>query len=63
MAAQAQADMISVRGAFAPIATTSAFVGGLVAQEAIKLVTSQYVPLDNIALVDLVKSGLEKYKL
>jgi amyloid beta precursor protein binding protein 1 len=43
--------------------TTSAFIGGIVAQEAIKLITAQYVPLDNTCIIDLVKSALEKYRL
>jgi amyloid beta precursor protein binding protein 1 len=33
-----------------------------VAQEAIKLVTNQYMPLDNTVIINLVKSSLEKYK-
>jgi amyloid beta precursor protein binding protein 1 len=36
--------------------TTAAFLGGLVAQESIKLVTNQYMPVDNMVIVDLVKS-------
>ncbi|KDQ10726.1 hypothetical protein BOTBODRAFT_488758 [Botryobasidium botryosum FD-172 SS1] len=36
--------------------TTAAFLGGLVAQEAIKLVTKQYVPLEGVCVVDLVAS-------
>jgi amyloid beta precursor protein binding protein 1 len=42
--------------------TTAAFLGGIVAQEAIKLVTNQYMPLDNTVIADLVKSTLEKFK-
>lgn len=52
-----------VRGGFATPPTTAAFFGGIVGQEVIKLVTNQYTPLDNTAVVDLVKSGLEKFKL
>ncbi|KAL1413018.1 hypothetical protein Q8F55_000767 [Vanrija albida] len=52
-----------VRGGFATPPTTAAFLGGIVGQEVIKLVTNQYTPLDNTAVVDLVKSGLEKFKL
>ncbi|KAJ9110209.1 hypothetical protein QFC20_003061 [Naganishia adeliensis] len=51
------------RGGFGCLPTTSAFIGGIVAQEAIKLITAQYVPLDNTCLIDLVKSSLEKYRL
>lgn len=53
---------IRVRGGFGTLPTTAAFLGGLVAQEAIKLVTGQYNPLDNTVIVDLVKSGMEKFK-
>lgn len=38
-------------------------MGGIVAQEAIKHVTNQYQPLDNTVSVDLIKSGIEKFKL
>lgn len=58
---QGQADD-SVRGGFSTLPTTAAFLGGIVAQEAIKLVTNQYMPLDNTVIVDLVKSSMEKYK-
>ncbi|KAI0788968.1 hypothetical protein BC629DRAFT_470320 [Irpex lacteus] len=40
----------------ADLPNTSAFLGGLVAQEAIKLVTKQYVPVDGYCVVDLVGS-------
>lgn len=53
----------SVRGGFFTPPTTAALFGGLSAQEVIKLVTNQYRPLDNTAVVDLVKSGIEKFKL
>lgn len=52
----------SVRAGFAVLPTTAAFVGGIVAQEAIKLVTNQYIPLDNTVIIDLVKSTLDKMK-
>lgn len=54
---------LSVRGDFGALPTTAAFVGGLVAQEAIKLVTNQYMPLDNTLIVDLVKSTTAVLKL
>ncbi|ODN77962.1 hypothetical protein L202_05055 [Cryptococcus amylolentus CBS 6039] len=50
------------RGGFATIPTTAALVGGVVAQEVIKLVTNQYTPLDNTVVFDLIKSGSAKYK-
>lgn len=46
----------SARGGFGSLPTTAAFIGGLVAQEAIKLVTNQYMPVDNMVIVDLIKS-------
>ncbi|RSH77611.1 uncharacterized protein EHS24_003171 [Apiotrichum porosum] len=52
-----------VRGGFLTPPTTAAFFGGIAAQEVIKLVTNQYNPLDNTAVVDLVKSGVDKFKL
>ncbi|GHJ85507.1 hypothetical protein NliqN6_1909 [Naganishia liquefaciens] len=52
-----------MRGGFGCLPTTSAFIGGIVAQEAIKLITAQYIPLDNTCIIDLVKSSLEKYRL
>ncbi len=53
----------SCRGGFCTLPTTAAFLGGVVAQEAIKLVTSQYVPLNNTVIVDLIKGGIRKYTL
>lgn len=41
----------------------SALVGGLVAQEALKVITRQYVPLDNTCIFDGVHSRTEMYKL
>lgn len=51
------------RGGFGCLPNTAAMLGGVVAQEAIKLVTNQYMPLDNTAVFDLVKSASEKFKL
>ncbi|OCF74002.1 amyloid beta protein binding protein 1 [Kwoniella mangroviensis CBS 8886] len=51
------------RGGFGTLPTTAAFLGGIVAQEAIKLVTNQYTPLDNTVIVNLVKSESAKFKL
>ncbi|OWT36091.1 amyloid beta protein binding protein 1 [Cryptococcus neoformans] len=51
-----------IRGGFATIPTTAAFVGGIVAQEAIKLVTNQYTPLDNTVVLNLIKSESFKFK-
>ncbi|KZT52363.1 putative ubiquitin-activating enzyme subunit [Calocera cornea HHB12733] len=38
------------------IPTTAALVGGMVAQEAIKFITRQYVPIAGTCMVDLIKS-------
>jgi len=42
------------RSPTADIPTTAAFLGGLVAQEAIKMITKQYVPINGYCVVDLV---------
>lgn len=44
------------RAPTAELPNTAAFVGGLVAQEAIKMITRQYVPVDGYCVVDLVDS-------
>ena len=36
--------------------TVAAFMGGMVAQEAIKMITKQYVPVNGHCVVDLVGS-------
>lgn len=54
--------IFSIRGGFATIPTTAAFVGGIVGQEAIKLVTNQYTPLDNTVVLNLIKSESSKFK-
>ncbi|KAL9109167.1 MAG: hypothetical protein Q9227_006092 [Pyrenula ochraceoflavens] len=41
----------------------SALTGGMVAQEAIKIITRQYVPVDGTAIFDGVKSRVETLKL
>ncbi|KAA8650939.1 hypothetical protein EYZ11_001845 [Aspergillus tanneri] len=41
----------------------SALTGGLVAQEALKVLTRQYVPLDNTCIFDGVRSSSEMYRL
>ncbi|EIM83859.1 uncharacterized protein STEHIDRAFT_123436 [Stereum hirsutum FP-91666 SS1] len=40
----------------ADVPNTAAFVGGLVAQEAIKMITKQYVPINGYCVADLVDS-------
>ncbi|OJT14239.1 NEDD8-activating enzyme E1 regulatory subunit [Trametes pubescens] len=44
------------RAPTADIPNMAAFLGGLVAQEAIKMITEQYVPLNGYCVVDLVDS-------
>lgn len=41
--------------------TTAALVGGLAGQEAIKLITNQYIPLNGTCVIDLVKGGMARY--
>ncbi|KAJ6470116.1 hypothetical protein C8R47DRAFT_1187793 [Mycena vitilis] len=40
----------------ADLPNTAAFLGGLVAQEVIKMITKQYVPIDSYCVVDLVET-------
>ncbi|KAK7062777.1 hypothetical protein VNI00_000266 [Paramarasmius palmivorus] len=40
----------------ADLPNTAAFLGGLVAQEAIKMITKQYVPINGCCVVDLIES-------
>ncbi|EIW72572.1 hypothetical protein TREMEDRAFT_58742 [Tremella mesenterica DSM 1558] len=51
-----------IRGGFGTLPTTAALLGGVVAQETIKLITAQYAPLDNTVVFDLIKSQSEKWK-
>lgn len=46
----------SVRAPTADLPNTASFVGGLVAQEAIKMITKQYVPVNGYCVVDLVET-------
>jgi len=41
----------------------SAFLGGCVAHESIKLLTGQYVPIDNIVLYNAVSSNVSNFKV
>ena len=40
----------------ADLPNTAAFLGGMIAQEAIKMITKQYVPVNGYCVVDLVDS-------
>ena len=44
------------RAPTADLPNMAAFLGGLVAQEAIKMITEQYVPLNGYCVVDLIES-------
>ena len=46
----------SVRAPDADLPNTAAFLGGLVAQESIKMITRQYIPVLGYCVVDLVDS-------
>ncbi|KAJ2717221.1 hypothetical protein H4R19_000165 [Coemansia spiralis] len=46
------------RGGFQELHNVLALTGGIVAQEAIKLITHQYVPHDNICIIDTANSKL-----
>lgn len=48
--------LYSARAPTAELPNTAAFLGGLVAQEAIKLITRQYVPVKGYCVVDLIGS-------
>lgn len=52
-----------VRAGHSDLPNTAAFLGGTAAQEAIKLVTKQYVPLDNTAVYDGIKQAIGVFKL
>lgn len=41
----------------------SAFIGGCCAQEAIKLITHQYVPIDNVLLYNGIRQSTNTFKL
>ena len=44
------------RAPTADLPNMAAFLGGLVAQEAIKMITEQYVPLNGYCVVDLIET-------
>ncbi|KAL4401418.1 NEDD8 activating enzyme [Malassezia pachydermatis] len=51
------------RGAWSDTPSTAALVGGLVAQEVIKILTVQYLPLDNTCVYDGVSAALGSFRL
>jgi NEDD8-activating enzyme E1 regulatory subunit len=44
----------SVRAPTADLPNVAAFLGGMVAQEAIKMITRQYIPVNGYCVIDLV---------
>lgn len=46
----------SARSPSADIPNTAAFLGGLVAQEVIKMITKQYIPISGVCTVDLIET-------
>ena len=44
----------SVRAPTADLPNVAAFLGGIVAQEAIKMITGQYIPVNGSCVIDLV---------
>ena len=42
---------------------TSALIGGIVAQEAIKLLTHQYIPIDNTLVYDGLKNTMKTFEI
>lgn len=47
---------LSERAPTADLPNMAAFLGGLVAQEAIKMITNQYVPVNGYCVVDLIQT-------
>lgn len=46
----------SVRAPTADLPNTAALLGGMVAQEVIKMITKQYIPIDGSCLIDLIET-------
>lgn len=53
----------SVRFADQETANIAALMGGLVAQEAIKLITKQYIPVNNTCIFNGIASTSKVYEL
>ncbi|TIA95807.1 hypothetical protein E3P94_03548 [Wallemia ichthyophaga] len=52
-----------VRGGGSDLPNTAAFLGGLASQEIIKVITNQYIPIDNYCIIDLIKSTTSVLKM
>lgn len=48
---------LSVRAPTAELPTTAAFLGGIVAHEAIKMITKQYIPVTGHCVIDLIETS------
>lgn len=44
------------RAPFSELPNTAAFLGGMVAQEVIKMITKQYVPVKGYCVIDLIET-------
>lgn len=55
--------LTSVRGAQSDLASTAGLVAGVVAQEIIKVLTVQYLPLDNTCVYDGVAQAIGSIRL
>lgn len=53
----------SIRGARLDLASTAAYLGGVVAQEVIKVITVQYLPLDNTCVYDGIAEAIGSIRL
>ena len=53
----------SVRGAHGDLPATAALLGGVAAQEAIKILTVQYLPLDNTCIYDGCAQAIGSFRL
>ena len=51
------------RSGHADLPSTAALLGGVAAQEAIKIVTRQYIPIDNTVVYDGIKQAMGVFQL
>ena len=51
------------RGGHADTPSTSALLGGVAAQEVIKIITVQYIPLDNTCVYDGIVQAVSSFRL
>ncbi|KAE8258452.1 hypothetical protein A4X13_0g1688 [Tilletia indica] len=51
------------RAGHADLPSTAALLGGIAAQEVIKLVTRQYIPLDNLCVYDGIKGAIGAFRV